>query len=126
VTGLTLDAGALIALERGDRSVRALVARAFERGDPITIPATALAQVIRTPVPQARLMRLCRQPQTRVAPLDRADAIAAGVLLGRTQTTDIADAHVVVCARRAGQAVVASDPDDLAALAPELRIVPVS
>jgi hypothetical protein len=38
---------------------------------------------------------------------------------------DIADAHVVLCARRAGQPVVTSDPRDLARLDPSLRLVVV-
>jgi hypothetical protein len=33
------------------------------------------------------------------------------------------DAHVVLCARRAGQAVVTSDPDDLRHLDPSLTLV---
>jgi predicted nucleic acid-binding protein len=40
-----------------------------------------------------------------------------------TETADIADAHVVVCARRAGQRVVTSDPDDLARFDPDLELV---
>jgi len=35
------------------------------------------------------------------------------------------DAHVVVCAQRAGQAVVTSDAGDLRRIAPELRFVVV-
>ena len=40
--GVTLDAGAMIALERNDRRVVVLLAR--ETGARVTIPATALAQ----------------------------------------------------------------------------------
>ncbi len=47
MSGITLDAGGLIALDRNDRSVIALLARAAERGLRITIPATALAQARR-------------------------------------------------------------------------------
>lgn len=122
-TGLTLDAGALIALERSDRRVVVLLARAAELGVPITVPATALAQVLRNPARQARLMRLLRQPTTGTRPLDRTDASFVGQLLGATRTSDIADAHVVVCARRMGQPVVTSDPDDLRHLDPELPLV---
>ena len=38
-------------------------------------------------------------------------------------TSDIADAHVVICARRAGQPVVTSDPGDLRQLDPALRLI---
>ena len=61
VSGITFDAGGLIALDRNDRRVLALLARAAERGMRITIPATALAQAIRNPARQARLSRLIRQ-----------------------------------------------------------------
>jgi predicted nucleic acid-binding protein len=125
VSGITLDAGGLIAIDRNDRRVLALLARASERGMRITIPATVLAQAIRSPARQVRLSRLIRQPETDVVALDAADAAAVGILLGKTGTADIADAHVVLCARRAGQAVVTSDPEDLRRIAPEMALVVV-
>lgn len=123
MSGLTFDAGGLIALDRGDRRVLVLLARAAERGFRLTIPATALAQGMRSPVRQARLSRLIRQPDVDLVPLDGPDATAVGLLLSASRTSDIADAHVVVCARRARQAVVTSDPDDLRRLAPDLALV---
>lgn len=120
--GLTFDAGALIALDRHDRRVLALIARADELGLRISIPATALAQAMRNPARQARLTRLLRQPGTDLVALDGPDATAVGLLLARTATSDITDAHVAVCARRAGQAVVTSDPRDLRRIAPELPL----
>lgn len=125
MTGVTLDAGGLIALERGDRRLLVLLTVATEHGDTVTVPATALAQVVRRPARQARLARLLRQPMTDTVPLDRADAVRVGVLLAASATSDVADAHVVVCARRAGQAVVTSDPDDLHHLDAGLQLVAV-
>jgi predicted nucleic acid-binding protein len=125
VSGITLDAGGLIAVDRNDRRVLALLARARERGMRITIPATALAQVLRNPARQARLSRLIRQADTDLMGLDGPDATAVGLLLARTGTSDIVDAHVVVCARRAGQAVATSDPVDLRRIAAELTVVVV-
>ena len=113
MSGATFDAGGLMALDRNDRRVLALVARAAERGMRITIPATALAQAMRNPARQARLARLIRQAGTDLFALNGPDATAAGLLLARTATADVVDAHVVVCARRAGQAVVTSDAADL-------------
>lgn len=124
-TGVTLDAGPLIQLDRHDRKVIALLARAAETGDLVVVPGAALAQAIRDPARQARLARLIRQPRTAVVPLGREDATHAGRLLAASGTSDIADAHVVVCARRAGTRVVTSDPDDLRALDPDLEVVPV-
>jgi hypothetical protein len=125
VSGITFDTGGLIALDRNDRRVLALIARAMERGLRITVPATALAQAIRHPARQARLARLIRQPSTDLVALDGPDATAVGLLLARAGTADIADAHVVICARRAGQAVVTSDAADLRRIAPGLPLVTV-
>jgi len=121
--GVTLDAGALIALDRNDRRVVVLLARAAERGARLTVPAGALAQAVREPARQARLARLVRQPTTDVAALDRADATRVGRLLAVSGTSDVVDAHVVVCARRTGQSVVTSDPEDLHRLDPGLPLV---
>lgn len=123
--GVTLDAGALIALDRDDRRIVALLARAQETSARITIPATALAQAVRNPARQARLARLVRQPATDVVALDRVDATTVGRLLAASGTADVVDAHVVLCARRTGQAVATSDPDDLRYLDPTLTLVTV-
>jgi hypothetical protein len=121
--GLTLDAGALMALDRQDRRILVLLARARETGATITVPATALAQAVRSPSRQARLARLLRQPTTDVVALDRLDATSVGRLLATSGTADIADAHVVICARRARQQVATSDPDDLRRLEPSLPLL---
>jgi len=123
MAGITLDAGGLVALDRDDRRVLVLLARAKETGARVTVPATALAQVIRQPQRQARLARLVRQPTTDVVRLDRVDATSVGRLLAASATADIVDAHVVICARRAGQQVVTSDPDDLRRLDPGIGLV---
>ncbi len=62
--GMTLDAGGLIALDRDDRRMMVLLARARETGARITVPATAPAQAVRRPDRQVRLARLIRQPTT--------------------------------------------------------------
>jgi hypothetical protein len=123
--GITMDAGGLIAVDRGDRRVLVLLARARETGAIVTVPATALAQAVRRPERQARLVRLIRQPGTDVISLDRVDATSTGRLLAASGTADIADAHVVICARRASQPVVTSDPGDLRALDPTLSLIAI-
>jgi len=125
VSGVTFDAGGLIALDRNDRRVVTLLAHAAERGIRIPIPATALAQAMRNPARQSRLSRLIRQSDTDLMPLNGPDATAVGLLLARTGTSDIVDAHVVVCAQRAGQSVVTSDAGDLRRIAPKLNLVAV-
>lgn len=125
MAGVTLDAGALIAIDRNDRRMVALLARAAETRSPVTVPASALAQAIRHPERQARLARLIRQPTTSVRALDRVDATSIGRLLAASGTADVVDAHVVICARRAGQRVLTSDPDDLRALDPALDLTTI-
>ena len=57
VAGLTLDAGALLALERGDGRVRALLRWASEVGTALDVPAGVVARAVsrrvgaRTPSP---------------------------------------------------------------------------
>lgn len=89
----------------------------------IVIPATALAQVLRNPAKQVRLWRLVQHDQTDVVPLDAAHAQSIGILLARSGTSNIADAHVVICAQSTGHAVIASDPFDLRRLDPGLRLI---
>src|SRR3974377_2083835 len=59
--GATLDAGALIALDRDDRRMVVLLARARETGAQVTVPAPALAQAIRRPERPAALVRWRRR-----------------------------------------------------------------
>lgn len=120
--GVTFDAGGLIALDRHDRRIIALLARAAETNAEITVPASALAQAIRRPERQVRLARLIRQPGTTVRELDRVDATNVGRLLAASGTADVVDAHVVICARHADQVVITSDPDDLRVLDPNLDL----
>ena len=120
MSGITFDAGGLIALR-----VLALLARSAERGMRVTVPATALAQAIRSPARQARLARLIRQASTDLVALDGPDAKRTGILLAASRTGDIVDAHVVVCARRTGQVVVTSDAADLRKIDPALPLVVV-
>ena len=125
MAGMTLDAGGLIAVDRNDRRMLVLLARVQETGTRVTVPATALAQAIRQPERQARLSRLVRQPNTDVVVLDRVDATNVGRLLAASGTTDIVDAHVVICARRTRQPVITSDADDLRALDPSIKLVEI-
>lgn len=122
---MTMDAGALIGVDRNDRRLLVLLARARETGSRVTVPASALAQAVRHPQRQVRLARLLRQPTTDVVPLDRVDATSVGRLLAASGTSDVVDAHVVICARRAAQQAVTSDPDDLRALDPTLQVVTI-
>ena len=91
----------------------------------VTLDAGGLIAVDRGVLATLALIRLARQTGTKVVDLDHADAIAVGRILALTRTADIADAHVVLCARRVGQAVMTSDAADLRRLDPSLRLVEI-
>ena len=82
MTGAVLDAGALVEFERSNRRVVAIVARALDHGDPLVVPAGAVAQVWRDGRRQARLARLLGSPPCEVVALDDHSARAAGQLCG--------------------------------------------
>ncbi len=123
MTGMTLDSGALIAFERGERSVVAIVARALEHRMKLAVPAGVIGQVWRDGRKQARLARLLASSVIEIEPLDDARARAAGQLCGATGTADVIDASVALCAQARGHGVLTSDPDDLSRLGPSLRLV---
>jgi hypothetical protein len=72
--GLTLDTGALIALERKQKRIREVVAAAQAGKDRITVPADAIAEWWRGPDKQRLLIRAMFD----VEPLDEELARLAG------------------------------------------------
>jgi hypothetical protein len=112
---LIFDAGALIALERGDRETwDRFDDERTTRTPPIT-HGGVIGQVWRGG--GARQVRLVRAlVGLRILPLDAALGRAAGMLLARTGQRDVIDAALVLLARD-GDRIITSDPDDLAPLA---------
>ena len=125
MSGLTLDAGALIAFERNDRAVVAIISRSLKLGTRLAVPAGVVGQVWRDGRRQARLSRLLGSDLTEIKVLDDKGARAAGQLCGATKTNDVIDATVVLCARTHGHGVLTSDVDDLRRLDSSLRYVAV-
>lgn len=123
--GVTLDASALIAFERNDRTVVAIVARARLLKVRLAAPAGVVGQVWRDGRRQARLARLLGSDVIDIVPLDDERARAAGQMCGVAGTHDVIDASVVLCARERGRAVLTSDVDDLQRLDASLRYVRV-
>jgi hypothetical protein len=125
VAGLTLDTGALIAFERNDRRIVALLARALAHDLSIAVPAGAVGQAWRDGRRQARLARLLRAPEVEVESLDDQRAREAGQLCGIRGTRDVIDASVVLCARTHRHRIATTDPDDLRRLDPALPLIRV-
>jgi hypothetical protein len=105
--------------------MNALVQRAKDLGRSIVVPAGVLGQVWRDRRRQARIADLLAGRNVVVEELTRARAQAAGELCGRSRTTDLIDASVVVAAWRNGRVVVSSDAADLRRLDPSLDVVPI-
>jgi hypothetical protein len=125
-SGLTLDAGALIAVERGNRRLRVLLDETERAGWPIAVPVGPLAQVWRDGARQAVLARFLNVTDgLEVVEWDAITARASGVLCGRTGTSDVVDASVVLCARERDHLVVTSDPEDFTVLDAQLTLIVV-
>jgi predicted nucleic acid-binding protein len=110
---LILDAGALIAVERGDRAVVAMLKAERRAG---RVPAThggIVGQVWRGGARQALLARLL--DAVEVVPLDDARGRRAGALLGRSGSHDVVDAALALLAAD-GDLILTSDTGDLVSL----------
>jgi hypothetical protein len=119
---IVLDAGALIAFERADPRIRALCREAVRLGVHLVVPAGVVGQVYRDGARQVPLRALLNGPTTTVPPLDRTLAEAVGTLCGRSGTSDVVDASIVLVARRQRAAVITSDVEDLERLDPTLEL----
>jgi hypothetical protein len=111
---VTLDAGALIAAERGDRLFWLRWRRVQAQGRQPTVSASVVAQVWRrADHPQiSRVLALCQ-----VEGLDLSGAKEVGRLLAASGTKDVIDAEVVLGAIRRGDEVWGSDLDDIRQIA---------
>ena len=124
-TGITLDTGALIALDRGDKRMIALLQRAVAQGRGFRVPAGVVGQAWRDGRVQATLARFLRSEEVEIVPLDDQLARACGELCGASTTADVIDASVVILARERRGPVVTSDPEDLRHLDPSAHIIAV-
>lgn len=123
MTTLVLDTGALIALDRDQRSVWAMLRVASDDASPIAVPAGVVGQAWRDGARQAVLARALRHCDE--VTLDSSLARASGILCGHTATADVIGASVAVTAaglaRRDDVAILTSDPADLRLLGEELQ-----
>jgi hypothetical protein len=110
---LVLDAGALSAVDRGDRFVAALVKRERLAGRVPVTNGGCVGQAWRHGARQANLARL--QNAVDVVAIDDSLGRRAGLLLARAGTNDVIDASVVLIAAD-GDEILTSDVGDLRVL----------
>jgi len=123
--GLVLDSGALIALDRGDKRMIALLDRALAQGRSFRLPAGVVGQTWRDGRVQVGLARFLRCEEVEIIPLDEHLARACGELCGASNSLDIIDASVVILARERRDPIVTSDPNDLRRLDPSAQLIPI-
>ena len=112
---LLLDAGAFLAVARGDRDVIALVKRERQGERSPISHGGVVAQIWRGGTGrQAEVARLLRGIDVKA--LDEEIGKKAGMLLARSGTHDAIDA-ALVCLAADGDDILTSDPRDLTALA---------
>ena len=118
MAGLTLDAGALIAAERGNRKFWALWERAELRDADVTVPANVIAQVYRgaRSAVLVQLLRACV-----VESVDEHLAKRIGQACGKANVTDVVDVSVVLGAAARGDHIVTSDLRDIQRIAGHIR-----
>lgn len=124
MAGLTLDTGALIALERRRHRMRKVIDVATRDAVPITVPVVVLAEWWRG---STDLRDLIRRMVT-IEPMQEALAIAAGEALAAVKDVALADAVVMASAARRGDIVYTSDFEDLQrlqAVFPAVRVLAV-
>lgn len=111
---LVLDAGAFLAVERGDRLTIRLVDVELKAGRAPLPTAASLVRYDAGGSRQARLAKLL--PGVTITPLDEALGRRAGALLAKARKTDVVDAAVILLAGD-GDTILTSDPTELEPLA---------
>ncbi len=108
---IVFDAGALIALDKGDPAMLVRFQEAAEEDTTIVVPLGALAQAWRGGSKGARLARALGGMEP--ASFDDL-ARQVGELCAKAGTADVVDASVALVAARPGvRTLYTSDPDDL-------------
>jgi predicted nucleic acid-binding protein len=123
---MVLDAGALIAIERGSVPVRGYVLLADRGHVTLATSAAVVAKVWRGGSRQARLVHLLASDLIPELPLDSDASRRIGLLAAATPgARDVVDGHVAVIAIERDAIVLTSDPEDIARWGvPAAHIVP--
>jgi hypothetical protein len=107
---LVLDAGGLIAVDRLDRTVGAMLRVAQQEKIPVRTSAAVVAQVWRNGSLQANLARVLAGIDA--ATLDGATGRSVGEILVLSRTADVVDGHLGLVVR-SGDTVLTSDAEDV-------------
>jgi len=111
VSVLVLDAGAFIAVDRGDRAMVARLRVAQQAGLGLRTTGVVVTQVWRDPAGrQVNLARLLKSVD--ITAVDDHLGREAGVLLGQAGTQDAVDASVVA-ASASGDRILTGDAEDI-------------
>lgn len=113
---MIVDAGVLIAVDRGEEQARVFLTAARRADEPLHTSEAVVAQVWRDGARQSRLAAVLKA--LAIHPLD--DGRAVGALLAASDRDDVGDAHVVLLGAGLTQHVLTSDPGDLKAIATSL------
>jgi hypothetical protein len=111
MSALVLDAGAFVAVERGDRAMVARLRVAQRAGLELRSTGVVVTQVWRDPAGrQANLARLLKSVDVKA--VDQRLGREGGILLGRAGTEDAVDASVVAVSAT-GDHILTSDAGDI-------------
>jgi hypothetical protein len=116
---LVLDAGGLIAVDRRDRAVGAMLRVAQQESIPVRASAAVVAQVWRNGLRQANLARVLTGVDS--VSLDGPSGRSIGELLAQSKTVDVVDGHLALVVR-SGDTVLTSDPGDIKKLLSARRV----
>lgn len=125
MSGFVLDTGALIAIDRNDRRMLALLEAARDARLAVATTAPVVAQAWRNGKRQARLAAFLKHPEVEVLAFAPADGRPTGELAAMSRHHDVVDVHVVLVAQQRRRTIVTSDPDDIRTIDPRARIVPI-
>lgn len=117
-----LDAGALIAIDKRDRTVGAMLRVLQRDGVPVVTSSAVVAQAWRDPRRQVNLARLLAGVD--IAVLDGVTAKKVGELLQANGTSDLADAHLSLLVQPQDR-VLTSDEADIKGLLRTRRVTAV-
>lgn len=121
---VVLDAGALIALDRGLASIRGYVLLADREMTTLFTSSAVVAQVWRGGGRQAPLARFLGSDLVSEIPLDPEAGRRIGALAAAVGSRDVVDGHVALIALDRDAVVLTTDPKDIARWGvPDERIV---